>query len=133
MKEQKNPLYRKINTKSLSTRYWVEGKPKYKHDKLKYEREGLMVIPIKRRRVHGCNWGNFNYNPLFRFLHSKVGSNWDEIYSECCDRLLYREPVWVLVDRYYKGYDTVRFGENNYWDKLYINEYGILCNYPKPK
>jgi hypothetical protein len=125
---EKESLYRKRNRPSLSTKYYEKSRLKYRYERAKHNREERSTIPIKRRGVNPFECCAYNYNPLFKFLHSKVGSKWDEVYSECCSRLNYRQPIWWIIDKVKKEKRKVRVGENTYVDNLYI-ENGILCKY----
>ena len=98
--------------------------------------------------------------PLRRFLRSKVGEEWNDVYSELCQRLKTNTMagqhvighVWDFVERYvkiidgkvyYKHYQKYRtLLEASYRDRFYIHpETGILCAFekaprkrkPKPK
>lgn len=64
----------------------------------------------------------FDYTPLFKFLLSRVGRNWDEVFSEAVQRLDKQEPIFWLVDLYFeKGdYGVVRIGESSYYLKLTV-------------
>jgi hypothetical protein len=84
--------------------------------------------------------------PLRRFLRSKVGEEWNDVYSELCQRLKTNTMagqhvighVWDFVERYvkiidgkvyhkhYQKYRTLL--EASYRDRFYIHpETGILC------
>ncbi len=84
--------------------------------------------------------------PLRRFLRSKVGQQWNEVYSELCQRLKTNtmagqhviSHVWDFVERYveiidgkvyrkpYQKYRTLL--DTGYGDRFYIHpETGILC------
>ncbi|MBD2500662.1 hypothetical protein [Anabaena azotica] len=84
--------------------------------------------------------------PLRRFLRSKVGQSWNDIYSELCQRLKTNTMagqhvighVWDFVERYVeivdgkvysKAYQRCRTRlDTSYRDRFYIHpETGILC------
>ncbi len=66
-------------------------------------------------------------HPLFRFLLSKVGQKWDDIFSEALKRLDKHDPVFWLVDLDFEDgeYGIVRIGESSYYSKLTVKN-GLL-------
>lgn len=100
-----------------------------------------LIKPIKKSKYLSDHLG-----PLRRFLRSKVGQPWNDVYSQLCQRL---DPstmagqhvidhVWDYVERYveiidggfyskpYQGYRTQL--DTSYRDQFYIHpETGILC------
>ena len=76
MNKQKSKLYRKVNTKALNVRHYFGGDFKNtRHSK----RETLEQT---KGKMFGKKERGLDYTPLFRFLLSKVGCNWDEVFSE---------------------------------------------------
>lgn len=74
----------------------------------------------KRRR-------GLDYTPLFRFLLSKVGSEWDGVHREAVSRLDRPEPIFRMVARDEDGRrEIVRTGESTYFSGLYVDNAGIL-------
>lgn len=68
-----------------------------------------------------------DYTPLFRFLLSKVGQNWDEIFSEARSRLDKTDPIfWMVAMNEQEKKDYVRVGESSYYSGLFVDENGIL-------
>ena len=47
--------------------------------------------------MHGKQQRGLDYTPLFKFLLKKVGSNWDDVYSEAVSRLDRPDPIFWLV------------------------------------
>lgn len=47
--------------------------------------------------MHGRARHGRDYTPLFRFLLSKVGGDWDAIHAEAVSRLDTPEPIFWLV------------------------------------
>jgi len=86
-RETKKPLYRKHNKlargfrcKSPSYEYrWVRN-TNNPDERMKNTREG------------------YDYTPLYKFLLSKIGNEWNIVYSEAVSRLDKQEPIWYLVD-----------------------------------
>ncbi|MEH2056528.1 MAG: hypothetical protein V7K97_10315 [Nostoc sp.] len=100
-----------------------------------------LIKPINKSKYLSDHLG-----PLRRFLHSKVGQPWNDVYSQLCQRL---DPstmagrhvidhVWGYVERHveiidggfytkpYRGYRSQL--DTNHRDRFYIHpETGILC------
>jgi len=63
----------------------------------------------------------------FKFLLSKIGHSWDEIYSEAKSRLDQTEPIFWLVAKADEDQKAiVRIGESTYFSGLYVSEDGLL-------
>ncbi|MBE7175406.1 MAG: hypothetical protein INR69_03335 [Mucilaginibacter polytrichastri] len=118
---QKEPLYRKVNTKAKNVHHSFGSDFKYSRHRKKETLEQI------KGKMHGVKERGLDYTPLFRFLLSKVGSNWNEIFSEANSRLDKTEPVFWLValDENDKK-DYVRLGESTYFSGLYVDNNGIL-------
>lgn len=84
---------------------------------------------LYRKNNSTCHGGEkgWDYTPLFRYLISKVGCKWDEVYSEIISRLNNLEPIWYIVrpDNSEKNSYT-RVGESTYFSTLYVDEEGLL-------
>jgi hypothetical protein len=76
----------------------------------------------------GRTRGGYDYTPLFKFLFSRVGGNWDAIFSEAVNRLDKQEPIFWLVDiQFQQGdYGVVRIGESSYYSKLTIQDNQLI-------
>ena len=112
----KKPLYRKVNTRARGVQHLHGGD--YKH-----RRNSESAIGMKQGTLRGLD-----YTPLFKFLLSKVGGNWNEIHSEAVSRLDKEEPIfWLVAKDYESGNEVVRVGESSYFSGLFIDESGILC------
>jgi len=92
MNREKKPLYRKENKRALHHRSNDPG------SQYRYERNSKAMNKfegthksIKRTR------GGYDYTPLYMFLLSKVGSKWDEVFSEAVSRLDKEDPIWDMV------------------------------------
>jgi len=70
----------------------------------------------------------YDYTPLFRFLLSKVGCSWDEVYSAALARLDKREPIFWLVDLHDPREGVVCVGESSYFSRLTVVD-GILVKW----
>jgi hypothetical protein len=77
---------------------------------------------------HGAQLG-WDYTPLFKYLLSKVGQPWNEVYKDIKHRLNTTVPIYWMVHRYrnvdnLKGY--IRVGESTYYSSLYVDDKGLL-------
>ena len=121
MRSQEKPLYRRQNKKALNYRH-TYGESHFRHDrntKKMKQFEGSHMAMIQKNR-------GFDYTPLYKFLLSKVGCEWDDIYSEVIKRLDSREPIFYMV-KLVPGNDDgiVCLGENTYYSSLTVRD-GIL-------
>jgi len=121
MKREKEPLYRKVNTKA-------RGHHHHTGPDAKFERNTKNGMSEKMKQ--GVQRG-LDYTPLFRFLLSKVGKNFDEVYSEAVSRLDKDEPIFWMVkdkddvsDRSNKN--AYFYSENSIWSRLIVDKDGLL-------
>ena len=114
-KWDKKPLYRKVNTRARGVHHRFGGD--YKHSR------GIeTAVGMSRGMQRGLD-----YTPLFRFLLSKVGGDWDEIHSEAVSRLDKQEPISWMVAKHLESTDEfILVGESTYFSGLYIDKTGIL-------
>jgi hypothetical protein len=74
---------------------------------------------------HGTKHG-LDYTPLFKFLLSKVGEDWDSVYSEVIGRVQSEDPIWWMV-KSNANYESIwRAGESSYYSRLFVDDSGIL-------
>lgn len=71
-----------------------------------------------------------DYTPLFKFLLSRVGKNWDEIYAEAVYRLDKKDPIFWMIEEENNHGNSVpcgvfRYG-NSFFNTLYIDENNLL-------
>lgn len=117
----KEPLYRKVNTKARGVAHNKGGDFKYARNK---KRETLEQV--KGTMYSGKERG-LDYTPLFKFLLSKVGSNWDEVFSEAKSRLDKTDPIFLLVAlQETEKEDCIRVGTSSYFSGMYIDDNNIL-------
>ena len=78
--------------------------------------------------MHGKKLRGFlDYTPLFRFLLSKVGGKWDEIYREAAARLDRPDPIfWLVALHEHERADCVHIGGTTFFSGLYVDEEGRL-------
>jgi hypothetical protein len=117
---RKDPLFRKVNTQTHGVHHGTGGD-------YRTEREALAHSDATRSAMHGKRRRGLDYTPLFRFLLSRVGSEWNGVYSEAIVRLDRPDPIFWLVARHEgERREMVRVGESTYYSGLYIDEEGIL-------
>lgn len=72
--------------------------------------------------MHSHHRHGLDYTPLFRFLLSRVGNDWDETYSEAIARIDRSDPIFWLVARSEEERQAyVRLGESAYYSGLYVD------------
>lgn len=113
----KEPLYRKVNTKARNVHHNFGGEARYDRN----TKKGLNKS-MKNKVARGLD-----YTPLYRFLLSKVGKNWDEVHSEAVSRLDQEDAIYHLVARHAaEKKDSVCCGESSYYSGLYVDENNLL-------
>lgn len=122
MNKEKEPLYRRVNTKTRGASHSM-GNARYD----KGTKEG-----VSRSMKRGIERG-LDYTPLYKFLLSKVGQNWDDVYREAVQRLDKVEPISYIVidindlgDHRYGVDGIIRGGESTYYSSLFVDENNIL-------
>jgi hypothetical protein len=118
----KEPLFRKVNTRARGVRHQFGGD--YRHERnTKTEKNS----DVTHGSMHGRHRRGLDYTPLFRFLLSKVGANWDEVFSEAVSRLDRQEPIfWMVAIHEHEKQEFFGTGESTYFSGLYVDEDGRL-------
>lgn len=117
---RKQPLYRKVNTQTHGVRHHVGGD--YRN-----ERSRQVLSDARSASMHGTQRRGLDYTPLYRFLLSKVGAEWDGVYGEAVTRLDKPDPIFTLVAlREDEAREMVRVGESSYFSGLYVDDGGVL-------
>ena len=113
----KEPLYRKVNTRARGVHHHFGGD--YRHQRNTADEDD----PTRTRgSMHGSKRRGLDYTPLFRFLLSKVGEDWDAVYGEADARLDRPDPIFWLVARTEADErDYVCLGESSYYSGLTID------------
>lgn len=121
---EKKPLYRKVNTRTWGVHDNDQGGD-YRHQRhTKSEKQN----DAPRGSMHGTRKHGLDYTPLFRFLLSRVGSRWDEVFSEAVSRLDRPDPVfWMVALRESEQQDYVRTDEASYFSGLFVDDQGFLA------
>jgi hypothetical protein len=118
----KPPLYRKVNTQARGVHHLTGGS--YRHDR-NTKKELRSETP--RTPMHAKVRRGLDYTPLFKFLLSKVGAEWNRVYAEAVARLDRPEPIfWLVALHEHERKDFVCVGESSYYSGLYINSEGRL-------
>ena len=115
-------LYRSVNTRTHGVRH---GSCRaYRHERhTKSEKDTLS----NHGSMHSNQRHGFDYTPLFRFLLSKVGRPWDQVFSEANPRLDRSEPVfWMVALHESDKKASVRTDESTYYSGLWVDEAGLL-------
>ena len=121
MNREKKPLYRKVNTRARGVRHNFGGDFKYSRN---IKRDSLEQL---KGSMHGKQERGLDYTPLFKFLLSKVGQDWNEIFSEAKSRLNKTEPIyWLVAINQDEKQEYVRTGESTYFSGLFIDDNGKL-------
>jgi hypothetical protein len=122
MHKDKEPLFRKENTKARGVHHNFGGD--YRHER---NTKAGKSSEATRQTMHGKKHRGLDYTPLFKFLLSKVGGQWDGIYSEAVARLDRPDPVfWLVAQREHERQGYVRVGESSYFSGLYVDADGRL-------
>ncbi|RUR69611.1 hypothetical protein EJP67_21380 [Variovorax guangxiensis] len=119
---QKEPLYRKVNTKARNVHHAFGGDYRHERNTKNSERS-----EATRGSMHGKHQRGLDYTPLFRFLLSKIGADWDSVHSEAVSRLDRPEPIfWLVALRTEQRQDVVRIGDSSYYSGLFVDDEGKL-------
>ena len=87
MSYQKKTLYRKVNTTA-------RGVSHNHGDDFSNSRNSKNFPNMKKDVRRGLD-----YTPLFKFLLSKVGHEWNEVHAEAKSRLIEESPIFWIVHR----------------------------------
>ncbi|PYC21520.1 hypothetical protein DMX02_12700 [Pseudomonas jessenii] len=116
---EKKPLYRKENTTAHNV--WRNNPGGHYRDQRNTKAQSRNEAT--RGSMHGIKHHGYDYTPLFRFLFSRVGGHWDEIFSEAVSRLDRPDPVfWMVAIHEDDREDIVRLGESAYFNGLFVDE-----------
>ncbi len=123
MRGQKEPLYRKVNTRARGVHHGTGGEYRWTRsaapDRRERAREGSM---------RGTERRGLDYTPLFRFLLSRVGEPWEPTYREAVARLDRPEPIfWLVARSEEERRAAVRIGESSHYSGLYVDDDGLLA------
>jgi hypothetical protein len=118
MGHEPKPLYRKVNTTARGVIHDSGGD--FRHDR---NAKASQKTDAARGTMHGTKRRGLDYTPLFRFLLSSVGKNWEQVYGEAVARLDRKEPIfWLVALRKNDGEPVVRVGESTYFSGLFVDD-----------
>ena len=113
MVQHSKPLYRRVNTTAHGVDHGRGGD--YGSSRGKDDR-------FDRGAMRGKMQRGLDYTPLFKFLLSRVGDDWDEVHRVAVSRLDREEPIYWLVARSINDRQPrVRIGESSYYSGLYVD------------
>ncbi len=116
---KKEPLYRKVNTKARGVRHRSGGDYRHVRNTKRADED--------RGSMHGKHRRGLDYTPLFRFLLSKAGEAWDDVFREASARLDRTDPIfWIVARSVEQRRDVVRVGESTYYSGLFVDDDGTL-------
>jgi hypothetical protein len=121
MNREKPKLFRKVNTKAIRVFHDFGGD-------FKNTRKSKKETPEQSKgKMFGKKQRGLDYTPLYKFLLSKVGGNWDEIYSEAKSRLDKVDPIFIMVAiKEEDKKDFVCVGGSSFFSGLYVDEEKVL-------
>lgn len=77
--------------------------------------------------MHGKHRRGLDYTPLFQFLRSKVGEDWNTVFREAVARLDGSDPIfWVVSLEERNKRDYICVGESSYFSGLFVDDDGRL-------
>jgi hypothetical protein len=118
----KKPLYRKENTLARGHHHFTGGD--FRHER---NTKDFLNLEANRSSMNGKKNRGLDYTPLFKFLISKIGKEWSQIYSEAVSRLDRKEPIfWLVALQEHERQDFVRGGDSSYYSGLFVDEHGLL-------
>jgi hypothetical protein len=122
MQRPKQPLYRKVNTTARGVHHRFGGDFRDVRQKVSADETGGDAPGMHKGIRRGLD-----YTPLFRFLLSRVGRKWNEIYGEVIGRVDRKEPIFWLVALHKNAAQAyVRTGEASYFSGLWVDSNGVL-------
>ena len=123
MRGEKQPLWRKVNTRTHGVHHApAAGDARHERNIKDPEWEFVTRGSMHRKHRHGRD-----FTPLFRFLLSRVGKPWAETEKEAVSRLDDPDPIfWMVARREADGRAMIRAGESSYFSGLFVDEGGFL-------
>ena len=110
-----------MNTKAIRVRHDIGGDFRHTRRVKEETREQLTGT------MHGKVNRGLDYTPLYKFLLSRAGQKWDDVFSEASARLDNTTPVFYMVAlRAADRREIVRLGESSYYSGMYVDDDGLL-------
>ncbi len=94
------------------------GEYKWKRAKIKKDPD-IYHVPMRSVKC------GRDYTPLYRFLMSKEGYNFDEVYSEAVSRVDNKMRIFDII-KTASAFPVVRIGDGTYYHTMYIDKDKIL-------
>lgn len=127
MNREKKKLYRRDNKTARG--YFGDKGGDYCHSR---NTKAMTEFEGQRKGMGGKVERGVDYTPLYKFLLSKVGKVWGDVYAEAVSRLDKKDPIFDMVvlvpeaDNGQPDYGVVRVGNNSYYSMLTVDEQGVL-------
>jgi len=112
----------------------------YSWETKKHKRDNMLdlfsPLPYKQSIRKNCReFRNFDSTPLYEFIYSKIGENWDDVYSEIIKKVKpkYRKDIEYDIRYHIKEviYDDRYIPRSPYGNvlsnKLYVDFNNIVC------
>lgn len=112
------PLYRPVNTRTHNVHHHYGSDAR--HDR--NTKQGLSKS-MKKNKKRGLD-----FTPLYMFLLSKVGKEWNSVYSEALSRIPKenKDAIFHLVEEPSYEHGFVRCDESSLYSALFVDENGLL-------
>lgn len=121
MNKAKSKLFRKVNTKTFNVHHNFGGDYR---DTRNSKKE---ILEQAKGKMSAKKDRGLDYTPLYKFLISKVGCDWNDVFSEAKSRLDKAEPIFAIVAlKVNEKQDFVRIGQSSYFSGLYVDHNNIL-------
>lgn len=115
---EKKPLYRRVNRTAHGAPHGHGGEARDERHSKASKRSEAKAKGMGPKHRHGLD-----YTPLYKFLLSKVGEDWDAVHAEAVSRLDEEDPIWHLVARSADdARPIVRVGESSYFSGLCVDQ-----------
>ena len=115
---RKKPLYRKVNTRTHGVRHGSGSKARKERNTKRTKKDQSQNGSMHSKQRHG-----YDYTPLFKFLLTKVGCDWDIVFSEASARLDNKEPIfWMVALHECDKKSYIRVNESTYFSGLFVND-----------
>jgi len=122
MRSGKQPLYRKVNTTAHGVHHRFGGEFSAVRQRVNAGEPDQTALAMHAGQRRGLD-----YTPLFRFLLSRVGQPWGEVYREAAARLDRTEPIfWMVAAPGASSQDYIRTGESSYFSGLWVDDENVL-------
>lgn len=122
---KKEPLYRKVNTKTRMVRH--NSGIDFRHIRNTKEQKEAEDFGVTRYSMISNIKRGLDYTPLFKFLLSKVGKDFVTTHSEALSRIDKEDPIfWLIAKTEDDKQEVVRVDENTYYSGLYVDDNGLI-------